>query len=134
MPPSATDGARPRPRSCRNPSTRGVSPRKFARCSDRQARDNRRGMPPLVLAVVLWAAAGLASNLAQSPAADPDRLYADREHIQSALESAAIWEARLKKDPKDFESAWKLARSCYWLGGHVAEDQRRAQYERGIEA
>ena len=91
-------------------------------------------MPPLVLAVVLWAAAGLASNLAQSPAADPDRLYADREHIQSALESAAIWEARLKKDPKDFESAWKLARSCYWLGGHVAEDQRRAQYERGIEA
>ena len=65
---------------------------------------------------------------------DPDRLYADREHLQSALDAAAIWESRLKANPKDFESAWKLARACYWLGGHVAEDGRRAQYERGIEA
>jgi tetratricopeptide (TPR) repeat protein len=65
---------------------------------------------------------------------DPDRLYADREHLQSALEAAAIWESRLKANPKDFESEWKLARACYWLGGHVAEDGRRAQYERGIEA
>jgi tetratricopeptide (TPR) repeat protein len=65
---------------------------------------------------------------------DPDRLYADREHLQSALDAAAIWESRLKANPKDFESAWKLARACYWLGGHVAEDGRRVQYERGIEA
>jgi tetratricopeptide (TPR) repeat protein len=61
-------------------------------------------------------------------------LYADREHAQSARDAASIWEARLKKDPKDFESAWKLSRACYWLGGHLAEDQQRAQYERGIEA
>jgi hypothetical protein len=66
--------------------------------------------------------------------ADPDRLYADREHLQSALEAAAVWESRLKSNPQDFESAWKLARACYWLGGHVAEDGRRAQFERGIEA
>ena len=66
--------------------------------------------------------------------ADPDRLYADREHLQSAMDAAAVWESRLKSDPKDFESAWKLARTCYWLGGHVAEDARRPQYERGIEA
>jgi hypothetical protein len=65
---------------------------------------------------------------------DPDRLYADREHLQSAMNAAAIWESRLKATPNDFESAWKLARACYWLGGHVAEDSRRAQYERGIEA
>ena len=66
--------------------------------------------------------------------ADPDRLYGDREHLQSAMDAAAVWESRLKANPKDFESAWKLARACYWLGGHVAEDARRAQYERGIEA
>jgi len=71
---------------------------------------------------------------AQDTARDPDRLYADREHLQSALDAAAVWESRLKTNPKDFESAWKLARACYWLGGHVAEDGRRVQYERGIEA
>ncbi len=65
---------------------------------------------------------------------DPDRLYGDREHLQSALDAAAVWESRLQTNPKDFESAWKLARACYWLGGHVAEDARRPQYERGIEA
>jgi tetratricopeptide (TPR) repeat protein len=67
-------------------------------------------------------------------AKDPDRLYAERENLKSALEAAAIWEARLSKDKEDFEAAWKLARACYWLGGHVAEDDRRQQYERGIEA
>jgi tetratricopeptide (TPR) repeat protein len=67
-------------------------------------------------------------------AADPDRLYADREKLSSALEASAIWEARLTKNPRDFESAWKLARNCYWLGGHVPESERRKQYERGIDA
>lgn len=92
-------------------------------------------MKPLLLAVALWASVGLVSSrAAQNLSQDPDRLYADREHVQSALEAAAIWDARLKKDQKDFESAWKLARACYWLGGHLAQDQQRAQYERGIEA
>jgi tetratricopeptide (TPR) repeat protein len=45
-----------------------------------------------------------------------------------------IWEARLARDPRDFESAWKLARGCYWLGGHVPENERRKQFERGMEA
>jgi tetratricopeptide (TPR) repeat protein len=71
---------------------------------------------------------------AQDTARDPDRLYADREHLQSAMDAAAEWESRFTSNPKDFESAWKLARACYWLGGHVAENARRAQYERGIEA
>jgi len=84
----------------------------------------------LVLAVLLLCA----PLRAQDAARDPDRLYADREHLQSAMDAAAVWESRFKTNPKDFESAWKLARTCYWLGGHVVEDARRAQYERGIEA
>ena len=84
----------------------------------------------LVLAVLLLCA----PLRAQDAARDPDRLYADREHLQSAMDAAAVWESRVKTNPKDFESAWKLARTCYWLGGHVGEDARRAQYERGIEA
>ena len=67
-------------------------------------------------------------------AQDPDRLYADREKLSSALEASSIWEARLGRNPRDFESAWKLARNCYWLGGHVPENERRQQFERGIDA
>jgi tetratricopeptide (TPR) repeat protein len=93
-------------------------------------------MQPLLLVLVVWLAAGVGSASAgvQDAAKDPDRLYADRERLESALDAGAVWDARLKKDPKDFEAAWKLARACYWLGGHVAPDRRRSQYEQGIEA
>jgi tetratricopeptide (TPR) repeat protein len=87
-------------------------------------------MRALILLALLTGAAAPAPQAAK----DPDRLYADRENLQSALEAAAIWEGRLQKDKENFEAAWKLARACYWLGGHVAEDDRRKQYERGIEA
>ena len=40
----------------------------------------------------------------------------------------------LAANPRDFESAWKLARADYWLGRHGAEAERRAALERGIEA
>jgi tetratricopeptide (TPR) repeat protein len=72
--------------------------------------------------------------LAQQDARDPDRLYRDREQLSSAREAADVWEARLTANPRDFESAWKLARACYWLGGHVPADEQRQQYERGIKA
>jgi tetratricopeptide (TPR) repeat protein len=87
----------------------------------------RRVLPALLL---LSITAGVRAQEAQ----DPDRLYADREKLSSALEASSIWEARLAKNPRDFESAWKLARNCYWLGGHVPENERRKQFERGIDA
>ena len=72
--------------------------------------------------------------LAQPATADPDRLYAAREQVSNALEAARIWDARLAANPNDFEAAWKLAKACYWLGGHVQADRRREQFERGIKA
>ena len=75
-----------------------------------------------------------ASGFAQTDAKDPDKLYADREQLSSARQAADIWEARLTANPKDFESAWKLARAAYWLGGHVPADEQRQQFERGIKA
>ncbi len=66
-------------------------------------------------------------------AADPDALYRDREHLTSAGSAAALWEKRLAADPRDYEAAWKLARTCYWLGEHAAA-ARASQYERGIKA
>jgi len=91
-------------------------------------------MRRFVWTVFLLGMAAIAGTARAQDAKDPDRLYADREHLQSALEAASVWDARLAKDMNDFESAWKLARACYWLGGHVAADMRRMQYERGIEA
>src|SRR5205814_10450461 len=32
------------------------------------------------------------------------------------------------------EAGWKLARADYWLGGHAPERERRAIFERGIDA
>ena len=87
-------------------------------------------------AALLLAMLTLAASAAQqpSPDGDPEVLYADRENLASAERAAAIWEARLRNDPGSFESAWKLARVTYWLGGHVAPDRRRQEYERGVEA
>jgi tetratricopeptide (TPR) repeat protein len=65
---------------------------------------------------------------------DPDALYAKREDLPSAREAAAIWQTRLQANAKDFESAWKLARADYWLGGHARENQRKAILEAGIGA
>ena len=66
--------------------------------------------------------------------ADPDALYRERENIASAQQAEGIWAERLAKDPKDFESAWKLARARYWLGGHADEKTRKTYLETGIAA
>ena len=69
------------------------------------------------------------------PAADPDALYRDRESRASAVRAADIWSARLDHDPRDFESAWKLARARYWLGTHgLPEADRKAALELGVAA
>jgi hypothetical protein len=70
--------------------------------------------------------------IVQAP--DPDALYAHREEIASAQHAEQIWTDRLARDPKDFESAWKLARARYWLGGHAPEKTRKAYLESGIAA
>ncbi len=75
----------------------------------------------------------VATSAAQSTD-DPDRLYVDREQLANGLRAAAIWEERLAAGENRFESAWKLARATYWLGGHVPENDRRAHYERGVAA
>ena len=82
----------------------------------------------LALILVLPAAARA------QPADDPDQLYANRIDLASAERAAALWETRLAGDGADFEAAWKLARACYWLGGHAPPDSGRARYERGVAA
>lgn len=97
----------------------------------------------LVLALVVVSLLGVtAANVMEasqqaivaSTSSEADALYAQREDLPKALAAAAFWAQRLAKDPADFESAWKLARACYWLGSHVPEADRRARFEQGIEA
>jgi tetratricopeptide (TPR) repeat protein len=65
---------------------------------------------------------------------DPDALYARRDDLTSARQAERIWSERLAKNPKDFESAWKLSRARYWLGGRAPEQERKAVLEAGVAA
>jgi hypothetical protein len=67
-------------------------------------------------------------------AADADALYAARADLASARRAEAIWTERLRRDPRDLESAWKAARARYWIGGHAPNAERQAVLESGIAA
>jgi tetratricopeptide (TPR) repeat protein len=87
-----------------------------------------------MLGLVLTAVLLFGSSVSQTDGKDPDLLYASRDQLANARQAADIWEARLTANSRDFVSAWKLARACYWLGGHVPADEQRQQFERGIKA
>lgn len=66
---------------------------------------------------------------------DPDALYKDREDLASAKRATDIWAARLAANPKDFESARKLAQGRYWLGTNGLPDpEKKGALEGGIAA
>ena len=56
---------------------------------------------------------------------DADALYANRAVMADAKKAAAVWQARIDRDQKDFEAAWKRARAGYWIGGHEKEPSER---------
>src|SRR5689334_8420690 len=96
-----------------SPSRSASSPRLTRSCRMRAS-----------IAVFYIAALAASAVLAQAQA-DPDALYRERTTLAKAREAAAIWTERLAKNPKDFDSAWKLARATYWLGGHEDQAARR---------
>ena len=77
------------------------------------------------------ALAGAPAASAQAP--DPDALYRQRENIAAAKQAADIWGGRAAGGT-DFESTWKLARACYWIGTHGPQAERRAALDRGLKA
>jgi len=64
---------------------------------------------------------------------DPDRLYRNREDIDSAKKAVEIWTARAASG-KDYEASWKIARACYWLGKNAPEKERRGFLDEGVKA
>jgi tetratricopeptide (TPR) repeat protein len=80
-------------------------------------------------------AAGLGFPAVQAPASsEADRLYAAREDPAAAAQAAALWTGAMERNPQDFESAWKLSRAQYWIGGHTNPDGVRNAFEAGITA
>jgi hypothetical protein len=78
---------------------------------------------------------GAQGALAAQGAGDPEALYKDRENRASAIQATEIWAARLAANPKDFESAYKLAQARYWLGTNgLPPPERRAALEAGLAA
>jgi len=68
-------------------------------------------------------------------AEDPDALYANRTDLASARRAAAIWQAEIDRNPRDFAAAWKRAKAGYWLGGHEStSDAKDAAYDAGMAA
>jgi tetratricopeptide (TPR) repeat protein len=66
---------------------------------------------------------------------DADALYANRAVLADAKKAAAVWQARIDRDPKDFEAAWKRARAGYWIGGHEKDPSERDRaYEQAMAA
>jgi hypothetical protein len=97
----------------------------------------------LAVVLVFWmsAPAGADPRAGAAGGAQPavearraDALYAAREDLASARAAEAIWAARVRASPSDFESAWKLSRARYWLGGHAPAAERRGFLEAGVEA
>src|SRR4029079_10380487 len=84
-----------------------------------------------VLALLFAAQAFQLTSTLYAQAADPDALYKDRETIAKAQQAEQIWADRLAKDPKDFVSAWKLAKARYWLRGPPGGKTAKAALGRG---
>jgi len=71
----------------------------------------------------------------QVSADDPEAFYKDRENLASVKRATIIWASRLAANPRDFESAYKLAQARYWLGTNgLPEPERKAALESGIAA
>jgi tetratricopeptide (TPR) repeat protein len=62
----------------------------------------------------------------------PDALYANRADLAMARRAADLWAQDLRRDPKNVDAAWKLARARYWLGGHAPQPERKGLLEAGI--
>jgi tetratricopeptide (TPR) repeat protein len=65
---------------------------------------------------------------------DPDVLYRQRADLGNARQALGIWAARFKANPRDYESAWKIARAAYWIGPHEERDAGRRTLEQGVAA
>lgn len=63
-----------------------------------------------------------------------DALWAQRGELSKAKEALQTYADIMIKDPTSYEAAWKYARTAYWVGINSPEDERKAIFEKGVEA
>ena len=94
--------------------------------------------------LVLWALLGLVPIL-PGPAsaesgweaaprfAEADQAYLERADSARAVFANERYEALYRADPEDWQAAWRLAMTCYFLGNRVATDksEKEAFFVRG---
>lgn len=103
-------------------------------------RDNSGVLPWLVL----WALLGLLPNFSGTASAEsgwesaPRFAEADQAYLERADSARAVfanerYEALYRADPEDWQAAWRLAMTCYFLGNRVATDksEKEAFFVRG---
>ena len=84
--------------------------------------------------VVLWTSAAQAAVPADL-VAKADALYAQRVDLAKAKAALDLYEQALKADPTSEELAAKVAKTAYWVGKHLEDDDdQAAMFERGIKA
>jgi len=91
-----------------------------------------RRLPALVLLITIVLC--VPAHALQLTDEDPDELWANREEFPSAMQALKVWDQRLKADSDDFESAWKLARACYWIQPRVSARDADRERKRGLDA
>ncbi len=67
-------------------------------------------------------------------AQSPDSLYAERAVPGNAARAAEAWADISRREPANFEAAWKFARVCYFLGERAPARDQRGYIEQGIAA
>jgi tetratricopeptide (TPR) repeat protein len=97
-------------------------------------RPSRSGSSPRSISSCLIASCIFLFYIPPAGAQSPDALYAERADLANARRAADLWRAALAANPRDFDTAWKLSRADYWLGGHGPDTERRKDLENGIEA
>ncbi len=60
-----------------------------------------------------------------------DLLYASREVIEYSEKSIELYEKVLEINPGNYETCWKIARACKWLGDKYPKEERIKVLEKG---
>ena len=64
-----------------------------------------------------------------------EALYAKRDDLDRVREGLRVLQQARTSDPTNFETAWRLAKFCYYLGAHTPDEkERESTFRTGEEA
>lgn len=98
-------------------------------------RARRFSILVMALALVTFFAASALASPADELLAKADAIYQQRVDLAKAREALTLYEQAFKADPTSDLAAARLARTAYWIGKHLTDDDAKvAMFQRGIDA